>query len=92
MTEIEMRTGMTDTECEYLDNYYTKNVFEPGPNLIKLGVKPGFAHNTLLLNELDKEVADYICSQAKTFQKSQIEVINELVHEKLAEKSCLASV
>jgi len=84
MTEIEKKTGMTNTECEYLDNYYTKNTFEPGPNLLKQGVKPGFVRNTLLLSELDKEVAEYIQNQAKIFQKSKIEVINDLVHEKLA--------
>ena len=83
MTDIEKKTGMTDAECEQFDDYYTKNSFEPGPNLLKLGVKPGFAHNTLLLNELDKEVAEYLHTQAKVFHKSQIEIINELVHEKL---------
>ena len=84
MTEIEKKTGMTDTECEYLDKYYTENTFEPGPNLLKLGVKPGFAHNTILLSDLDAEVADYIKNCAKVFQKSQIQIINELVREKLA--------
>jgi len=84
MTEIEKKTGMTDTECEHLDKYYTENIFEPGPNLLKLGVKPGFAHNTILLSELDTEVAEYLKSCAKTFQKSQIQIINELVREKLA--------
>ena len=83
MTELEKKTGMTDTECEYWDNYYTENTFEPGPNLLKQGVKPGFAHNTLLLSELDREVAEYLRTQAKTFHKSQAEIINELVREKL---------
>ena len=80
---MEKKTGMTDTECEYWDNYYTENTFEPGPNLLKQGVKPGFAHNTLLLSELDREVAEYLRTQAKTFHKSQAEIINELVREKL---------
>jgi hypothetical protein len=84
MTDIENKTGMTNAECEALDKYYTENTFEPGPHLLKQGVKPGFAHNTLLLNELDEEVADYLRNQAKTFRKSQIQVINDLVHEKLA--------
>jgi len=83
MTEIERKTGITDADCDYLDDYYTKNTFEPGPNLLKKGVKPGFAHNTLLLSELDREVADYLRNQAKTSHKSQIEVINDLVREKL---------
>ena len=84
MTETEKNTGMTDAECEYWDNYYTENVFEPGPNLLKQGVKPGFAHNTLLLSELDHEVAEYLRTQAKASNKSQAEIINDLVREKLS--------
>jgi hypothetical protein len=84
MTEIEKRTGMTNAECEYWDNYYTENTFEPGPNLLIQGVKPGFAHNTLLLSDLDQKVVEYLRTQAKTFHKSHAEVINDLVHEKLA--------
>jgi hypothetical protein len=84
MIDFEKKTGMSDAECEFLDNYYTENIFEPGPNLLKLGVKPGFAHNTILLSDLDKEVAGYLCTQAKTFHKTQIEIINDLVREKLA--------
>ena len=84
MTDIEKKTGITNTNCEYWDNYYTENAFEPGPNLLKLGIKPGFAHNTLLLSELDTEVAEYLYTQAKTFHKSQVEIINELVREKIA--------
>jgi hypothetical protein len=75
---------MTDAECEYWDNYYTENTFEPGPNLLKQGVKPGFAHNTLLLDKLDRDVAEYLRKQATTFHKSQIQIINDLVREKLA--------
>ena len=84
MTETEKKTGMTDSECEYWDNYYTENTFEPGPNLLKQGIKPGFAHNTLLFGELDLEVAEYLRTQAKTCHKTQAEIINELVREKLA--------
>jgi hypothetical protein len=84
MTEVEKKTGITDAECEYWDDYYTANAFEPGPNLLKQGVKPGFAHNTLLLNELDRDVAEYLRIQAQTAHKSRIEVINDLVREKLA--------
>jgi hypothetical protein len=83
MTEIERKTGMTDAGCEHWDEYYTKNAFEPGPNLLKQGVKPGFAHNTLLLNELDQDVAEYLRSQAKAARISQTKVINDLIREKL---------
>jgi hypothetical protein len=84
MTEIEKRTGMTDAECEYWDDYFTKNSYEPGHNLLKLGVKPGSVNKLLQLYELDKEVFAYFCVQAERFHKSPIQVINDLVHEKLA--------
>jgi len=84
MTEIEKKTGMTDAECEYLDDYFTKNPYEVGPNLLKLGIKPGFANKALFLSELDEEVIEYLALQAEKFQKSHTQVINDLVHEKLA--------
>jgi hypothetical protein len=83
LTETEKKTGMTDAECGYWDDYYTKNAFRPGPNLLKQGVKPGFAQNTLLLSELDRDVAEYLRTQAQTAHKSHAEVINTLVREKL---------
>jgi len=84
MTEIEKLTGMTDAECDYWDKHISENDVEPGPNLMKLGIKPGFANKTLILNELDKEVIAYLCTQAEKFNKSHTQVFNELVHEKLA--------
>ena len=84
MTEIEKETGMTDAECEYWDEYIIKNHVHLGPDLVKLGVKPGFAHEYLPLNKLDHDVLEYLRTQAKTFHKSQIDVINDLVREKLA--------
>jgi hypothetical protein len=83
MTEIETETGMADAECGHWDEYYTKNAFEPGPNLLKQGVKPGFAHNTLLLNELDQDVAEYLRSQAMAAHISPTQMINDLIREKL---------
>ena len=56
MTEIEKLTGMTDEECEYWDRHIIENDVEPGPNLLKLGIKPGYANKSLILNELDREV------------------------------------
>jgi hypothetical protein len=84
MTEIEQKTGMTDAECGQWDDYYTKHTFDPGPNLLKQGVKPGFARNTLLLSDLDRDVAEYVRTQAQTTHKSQAEVINDLIREKIA--------
>jgi hypothetical protein len=65
MTEIEKETGMTDAECEYWDKHIIENTVEPGPNLLKLGIKPGFAHKSLQLRKPDKEVAEYLQTQAK---------------------------
>jgi len=84
MTEVEKETGMTDAECEYWDDYYTKNTFELGPNLLKLGIKPGSVNKSLQLSELDKDVFSYLCVQAEKFHKTHTQVINDLVHEKLA--------
>ena len=84
MKDIEKVTGMTDAECEYWDKHIIENTVEPGPNLLKLGIKPGFVNKSLQLNELDKEVYIYLCTQAERFHKSHTQVINELVHEKLA--------
>jgi hypothetical protein len=83
MTDIEKLTGITDAECEYWDKHIIENTVEPGPNLLKLGIKPGFAHKALQLRELDKEVFAYLCVQAERFHKSPTQVINDLVHEKL---------
>jgi hypothetical protein len=84
MTEIEKKTGMTDAECEYWDDYFTNNPYEPGPNLMNLGIKPGFAHKTLILSELDREAVEYLQTQSQIRRKSQTAVINDLIHEKLA--------
>ncbi|MDR0447461.1 MAG: hypothetical protein LBH07_02210 [Treponema sp.] len=84
MTEIEKETGMTEDECEYWDEYITKNPVRLGPDLAKMGIKPGFAHNYLPLSELDRDVTEYLRIQAATFHKSQIQVINDLVREKIA--------
>jgi hypothetical protein len=56
MAELEKRTGMTDAECEYWDNHIINNTVELGPNLLKLGLKPGSINKSLQLNELDKDV------------------------------------
>jgi hypothetical protein len=84
MTEIEKKTGRTDAECEYWDEYITNNTVELGPNLVKLGIKPGFAHDYLPLKELDNDVIEYLRKQSAAFHKSQIQIINDLVREKLA--------
>jgi len=60
------------------------NTVEPGPNLLKLDIKPGLASKTMVLNELDDAVVEYLRGQADKFHKSHSQVINNLVNEKLA--------
>ncbi len=84
MTDIERKTGMTDAECEYWDEYITKNPVHLGPNLVKKGIKPGFAHTYLPLSELDRDVREYLSEQAAVSHKSKTKIINDLIREKLA--------
>jgi hypothetical protein len=84
MTEIEKETGMTDAECEYWDEFITKNPVKLGPDLVKYGIKPGYARHYLPLNELDRDVIEYLRKQAATYHKSQIQIINDLIREKLS--------
>jgi hypothetical protein len=84
MTEIEKITGMTEAECEYWDKHIIENPYVPGPNLLKLGVKPGTANIPLQLNELDSEVIAYLYEQVKSAHKSCTQIINEIVLEKMA--------
>ncbi|GHU51710.1 hypothetical protein FACS1894200_12120 [Spirochaetia bacterium] len=84
MTDIEIKTGMTDAECEALDKQITYGSFEVGPNLLKQGIKPGAVRNTLLLKNVDREVVEYIRSHAAAAHKSPGEIINRIIHEKIA--------
>ena len=52
---------------------------------MKLGIKPGSVHKYLpLLNELDRDVLEYLCNQAAATHKTGMQVINDLIREKLA--------
>ena len=85
MTEIEKKTGMTDAECEYWDEYFTNQNYEPsGSNLLDLGIKPGMASKALIFKQLDSEAAAYLRTLEDKLHKSYIQIINELIHEKIA--------
>ena len=83
MTEIEKETGMTDAECEYWSDFITNNPVQLGPDLVQMGIKPGFARYYLPLMELDNDVMEYLRKQSTIFHKSHIQIINDLVREKL---------
>lgn len=38
----------------------------------------------LLLRNMDRDVVDYVRSQAVAAHKSQTEIVNEIIHEKIA--------
>ena len=87
MDLIEKETRMKDAECEYWDEYITNtdNPVRLGPDLAKLGIKPGFAQKYLpLLKELDRDVLEYLCNQVAASHKTGMQVINDLIREKLA--------
>ena len=75
MNAIELKTGMTDAECEYLDNLITNGNFEVGPNLLKQGIKPGHVRSTLLLKDVDRDVIEYLRAQAAATHRTQAQII-----------------
>jgi hypothetical protein len=83
MTEIEKETGMTDAECKYWDEYITQNPVPLGPDLVRQGVKPSFALKHIPLNKLDIDVKEYLSKQAAISHKSEIQIINDIIREKL---------
>jgi hypothetical protein len=83
MTGIERKTGMTDAECAYLDNLITSSDIEPGPNLVEQGVRPGFAHTTLVLSGLDSDVIDYLRAQAAATRRTQAQIVGDLIRKEL---------
>ncbi|MDR2941266.1 MAG: hypothetical protein LBV17_01560 [Treponema sp.] len=84
MTEVEKGTGMMDAECVYWDDYVTKNPVNLGPDLAKLGIKSDLAHDYFPLNELEHDLMEYLRKRSTAFHKNQIQIINDLVREKLA--------
>jgi hypothetical protein len=84
MTEIEKKTGMTDAECEYWDNYVSTHPFEPGPNLLAQGIKPGTAHNSLFLNVQDKSVINYLETLSKKSNQTPSQVATSLIQKEMA--------
>jgi hypothetical protein len=46
--------------------------------LLKQGAKPSLAHNNLLLDKLDQDVAEYLRYKANKFYKIQTEILIDL--------------
>jgi hypothetical protein len=71
---------MTDEEYDALDEYYTKN--PPKVDPAKRGGM--FTRQRELLDELDQVSADYIRTRAEADHKLPVQIIGDLVREKIA--------
>jgi len=70
---------MTDEEAETLDKYYTENTIMP------IEGKPGlFAERKAHMFAVDELSAQYFLAKAAAEHKTTMEIIGELVREKIA--------
>ena len=72
---------MTDEEYDALDEYYTKN--PPKVDPAKRGGM--FTRQRELLESLDQVAADYIRTRAEADHKRPMQIIGELVREKISQ-------
>jgi hypothetical protein len=71
---------MTDDEYDTLDEYYTKNPPRVDPTK-RGGI---FTRQWELLNALDQVSADYIRTKADADHKMPVQIIGEMVRERIA--------
>jgi hypothetical protein len=70
---------MTDEEAEVLDTYYTEHTIMPARG------NPGlFARRKTRMFAVDALSAQYLITKAATEHKTTMEIIGELVREKIA--------
>jgi hypothetical protein len=79
MTEIEKETGMTDAECEYWDDYFTKN-----PPKVDPGKNGGFAKKSFRMIALDRLSEEYLLTTSIATHKTPTELVSEMVRERIA--------
>jgi hypothetical protein len=84
MTDVEIKTGMTDEECTYWDAHFTSHPFTPGPNLLIHGIRPGSAHHKLFLSVDDGDVVNYLLTKAKDNNQTPSEVVISMARKELA--------
>ena len=71
---------MTDEEADYWDEFFTKN-----PPKVDPSKKGGyFTQQRELLNVLNQVSADYILSRSMSTHKMPAQIIDEMVHERIA--------
>jgi hypothetical protein len=82
MTDIEKKTGMTDAEADYWDEYFTANppTVDPARNRIKA------AHTGRLTVTLtmDMGLINRINSMAESHHQTPSELVTELVQHEIA--------
>jgi hypothetical protein len=70
---------MTDEEAEYLDDLWTSATPEIDVS------RPGyFARKGLVLGKVAPDVAEYLRSQSAVTHRTQADIVNDLVREKIA--------
>jgi hypothetical protein len=70
---------MTDKEAEYLDDLWTRTTPEIDPG------KPGyFARKSLIMGNLDPDVAEYLRVQAAATGQTQAQIASSIIREKFA--------
>jgi hypothetical protein len=76
MNELEKKTGMTEEEAEYWDDYFTKNppTVDPAKNRIK--IQP-------LTVVVEGIAAQYIKSAAEATHQTPAQVVGDLVRKEL---------
>jgi hypothetical protein len=76
-----MMPDMTDEEYDALDEYYTRN-----PPKVDPARRGGmFTRQRELLDSLDQVAADYIRTRAEADRKLPVQIIGELVREKISQ-------
>jgi hypothetical protein len=79
---------MTDEEAETLDEYYTKNPPEPGPN------GSGFfsqRRKTARSITVDTVASDWLFTKAVAEHKTPADIIGEMVRERIAHDTITAT-
>jgi hypothetical protein len=69
---------MTDQEAEYLDELWTRTT--PEIDMTRPGY---FARKRLVLGDIAPDTASYLRAQAANTHKTQAQVVDDLVREKL---------
>jgi hypothetical protein len=82
MTDIEKKTGMTETEADYWDEYFTKN--PPTVDLARNRIKtPDMGQLTVTLT-MEAKLINRLTTIAQKAHHTPSEVIAEMVHREMA--------